>query len=206
MAPNSSGNVAVIDDGWAAKSLTGIITKEGDRHENLDLRLCRGTLIRGTVTIGPDNKPDDGTDRSYVSPTLIQLGPKLPDEWRWRFQPRTMLVRWASLDAHGHYAFRVGPGDYDLRLPSNWMEPKRIVVADQREIVVDDHIPKVLPRSLHGRVVDKAGKPVRDAVVAFSSYQHVKTDKAGRFSAGIGAGGHAAYTPEAPREIWPGRN
>ncbi len=188
--PNNSCIIAVIDDQWAAKSLIGVIVKEGDRHDNLDFRLERGTLISGTVTIGPDKQPFDGTNLTFAPPTLLQLGAKLPDEWKWRFQPRSKLVRWGGLDATGHYSMRVGPGEYDFQLPGGeWNKPKRIVVTDQKEIVIDAHIPMALPKSLHGRVVDTLGNPVADAFVAFPSNLHLTTDKEGRFVTGFGNGG-----------------
>ena len=50
-------------------------------------------------------------------------------------------------------------------------------------MVIDDHLPDVVPKSVQGKVVDKAGKPVAGAIVAFSNNQHLITDKDGRFDA-----------------------
>ena len=96
---------------------------------------------------------------------------------------RARLVRWANTDSMGHYAFRVGPGDYELRLPGRWEETKPLSVGNEQEIVKDDHIPKLLYGTLRGLVVDKAGKPLAGAIVrGFGNQGEVIAGSDGRFA------------------------
>jgi len=83
-----------------------------------------------------------------------------PDNYRVR------LIRSTNVDATGHYAFRVGPGEYQLDLPGFLPKTERLTVTNQREIVVDSEFPK-LPPPLRGIVVDRAGKPVPLAFVRY---------------------------------------
>jgi hypothetical protein len=65
----------------------------------------------------------------------------------------------------GNYAFRVSPGEYYLRLPGNWSKQRPITIADQKEIVRDDHVNQMEKHILRGIVVDKSGKPVPKAII-----------------------------------------
>ncbi|MEN6407068.1 MAG: M56 family metallopeptidase [Thermoguttaceae bacterium] len=201
--PNHSCLIAVVDDRWAAKTLSGVILKEGDRHDRLDLRLQCGTVICGRVTVGPDRKPIDMEKWKYQPPLLLQLGPELPKEWKWRFQSRVTLARWGQFDADGRYAFLVGPGEYQLVLPTDDRDkPRTIAVADQKEIVVDQWIPKELPQTLRGRVVDRSQKPVAGAVVAFPNNDHVTTGRDGCFIADFGnAGDYRIFARHSGRNL-----
>jgi beta-lactamase regulating signal transducer with metallopeptidase domain/protocatechuate 3,4-dioxygenase beta subunit len=186
VTPNQDYTIAVCDDHWAGISHLGLIAHEGEKWEHLDFQLQRGTLIHGRVTVGREHLPGNGKSLFYPTANLVQLGPPIPDAWKWpdltRHGPeqyRTRLVRWSDIDDNGRYSARVAPGEYYLQLPS---ERHNVIVSGQAEIVIDDHLPEQLPRSLHGQVVDKAGRPVANAVVAFPSNLHLRTDKDGRFS------------------------
>ena len=71
--PDQSYMVAVLDRRWAAKSLTGVIVREGKVIEGLDITLTPGTLIHGLVTKGAGGLPFKGEGI-----TLIEHGQDLP--------------------------------------------------------------------------------------------------------------------------------
>jgi hypothetical protein len=90
-----------------------------------------------------------------------------------------------NVDATGHYAFRVGPGEYQLHVPGYPPKTERLTVTNQREIVVDCEFPK-LPPPLRGIVVDRAGKPVPLSSVIYTngpgSHMCTATGEDGRFA------------------------
>ena len=54
--PNQSYIVAVTEEKWAAPPKTGIVVKEGEPRTGLDFSLGKGTIVRGLVTTGHDNR------------------------------------------------------------------------------------------------------------------------------------------------------
>jgi beta-lactamase regulating signal transducer with metallopeptidase domain len=195
--PNMSYILAVVDSQWAAKSLTGIVLGEGEKRGNLDLRLDRGTLLHGTMAAGKNNEP-----YSDYTVTLVQLGAELPDNWKWRSTSRTHLARWTETDSNGRYAFRVGPGEYHLMLPGfNVTKPAVLTVAGEPEIVRDSQIARRSTATLHGLVVDKAGKPVPGAFVMSFGFVHESavTDRNGRFTAERVTGDKATVYLRCPK-------
>jgi len=207
--PNNSYIVAVADDQWAAASLAGVVVSEGENRQNLDFQLNQGTLIRGTIRVDTESWRSVKTDRGLSvhdliddsfgdlmnEPTLLQFGPEIPNDWKslpgsfWGDDGpdkyRVRLARMTNIDATGHYAFRVGPGEYELHVPGFPPKTARLTVTNQREIVVDSEFPK-LPPPLRGIVVDRAGKPVPLAFVRYMSGagSHISTvaGKDGRFT------------------------
>lgn len=193
--PNNSYIIAVVNDRWAAVSLMGIVLKEGEKREKLDLHLNTGTLIHGAIIAETDKRPWLMVPPN--EPMLFQYGPEIPNVWKsspfstpWGGglnKYRVRLLRMGDVDAAGNYAFRVGPGEYELSLPGFPSPPttKWLTVTNQREIVVDYHVPK-LPPPLRGIVVDRAGKPVPRAVVRYLGTRYCKAslvaDKDGRFT------------------------
>jgi peroxiredoxin len=126
--------------------------------EGLDFRLVRGTLIHGTLTIGPDRRPAEG--RNVL----------LHQQW--------MVERSATTDAKGRYQIRVGPGTYSFEVPNEHLSRDQItdvyeasqqnpdVKTRRRELVVatitvkneeelnhDLWIPKPETGPIYGRVV-----------------------------------------------------
>ena len=84
LLPEQSYMISVIDDEWAAKSLSGVIVREGVAQTGLDLTLERGSLVWGKVTAGPESKPAAGraghahrtrTGRSRPASSRIRPGP-----------------------------------------------------------------------------------------------------------------------------------
>ena len=122
--PGQTYIIAVLDDKWAAASLTGVEVKGNDPIDGLDLQLVRGTVIRGNVSFPPDTQPE------LKTVTLIeQAGDGAQN-----------LVQWAYADQDGNYEFRVGPGKYELsvrRASGRSAETQFIKVEDEPEIVVN---------------------------------------------------------------------
>lgn len=142
--PNNSYLIAVVDDQWAATSRTGIVLKEGDICEDINFQLNEGTLIHGSIPL----RADMPERLAGCEPTLLEFGPEIPDEWKsspfatpWgdgQERYRVRLWRSTTPDAKGHYAFRVGPGEYELLLPGIPGKTKRLTVTNQREIVLEE--------------------------------------------------------------------
>ncbi len=145
--PEQTLTIAVIDESWAARSHSGLKLNEGEVREDIDFELIRGTLVTGTVTVGPDKKPllNDNA-------TLIQD----PDGGG--------LVRWAYTNEAGRYRFRVGPGNFDLMLPAD-AGRQNLMVSDQAMIVHDGHVDRVSRGKLSGVVLAPDGRPCEGATV-----------------------------------------
>jgi protocatechuate 3,4-dioxygenase beta subunit len=113
VGPESSYIVAVEESEWAARSLTGVVVKEGQARDDLQLQLIRGTLIRGTVTDVPGGKPVPGCRVS-----VIELGGKIDfAKLTGSKKPRhfrEMRYGGTETDDAGQYAIRVGPGTYRI--------------------------------------------------------------------------------------------
>ena len=99
--------VHVVDDEWAARSRTGVVVRERQPRSGVDLRLERGSVIRGRVTAGQPPQPAAG-----VAVMLSEQGPAVP-KGTFPEQPTPLIeasLRIVDTDADGRYAFRVGPG------------------------------------------------------------------------------------------------
>ncbi len=183
VASDHSYMVAVSDRSWAARSQTGIVLRrEGETRDVPDLKLVEGTLLRGRVTVGPDNAPLAG---SWIG--LTQQGDPLPRDYGSRNGDAERLHRGIETDAEGRYDFRIGPGEYELRGPG----PKgteALTVEAQEEIVRDFHLEGLHGVKFHhlrGQVHDLAkGKhtPVADAVL--TAFGPIGREIEGRADAG----------------------
>jgi beta-lactamase regulating signal transducer with metallopeptidase domain len=147
--PDQSYLIAVTDEDWAAESRVGVVVRAGIPARDLDFRLSRGTLLRGRLTVGPDKKPGAGQ-----TITLKEQA------------DRDNLIRWAETDAGGRYAFRVGPGRYQLSGPAQdrWQQ---VTVRGEKALERDFHVDR-LPRGILKGVVlvrGEARTPVAGAVV-----------------------------------------
>jgi protocatechuate 3,4-dioxygenase beta subunit len=205
--PNEVYMVGVVDRNWAAPSYVNLVLKEGDNREHLDFRLCKGTLVHGRITVGPEKRPYKSVECEgipYVS--VIQCGPdtEIPAEWSCsgsscRLKPGTAvkcsprLCRWANIDAEGRYAIHLCPGKYNLRLPLQFEKAVSMVVGDQREIVRDSNTLRLPFRRFQIRTVNAAGKPVGDCQLTYFVNAVAKTDKDGRFSRMLGREDTALY-------------
>ena len=96
---------------WAAKSQAGIAMGDEPRIVP-DLRLIRGTLIRGQFRLGADARPVAG-----YAVYLIECGAIMPaDPGGDIHRTRESLIRHVDTDAEGRFAFRVGPGVYAVTI------------------------------------------------------------------------------------------
>jgi hypothetical protein len=118
--PDQETIIAITDENFAAKSAEDIKLKEGAVLENVNFKLSRGCVVSGRLTQGKKKSP-----ALKKKATLIQQGPNGGE-----------LVRWSESDKNGKYRFRVGPGDYQLRLLDGKMMP--ITVADE-DLEFDSH-------------------------------------------------------------------
>ncbi len=147
--PDRSTILAVTENAWAAKSHTDIKLDEGQIKEHVDFIVGDGTLRHGKITIGPDAVPCVGE-----TATLLQ---KFGD---------TKLVRGCKTDKNGTYRFRIGPGDYSLRLPNHpWENAIALVVEDRTEIIHDGYSARKERVTLNGSTVDADGKPISNSLV-----------------------------------------
>ena len=144
LPPNQSYLVYVVDDDLAAPSQSGVVVREGKPRAGVDFRLGRGSLIHGQVTAGPEAQPAPG-----VGVGLIEQGPAVPDG-TFADQPRPVLFesaqRVAGTDSQGRYAFRVGPGNYEVSGPSEPGErtpTETLKVGDGEEIRRDFRISRL---------------------------------------------------------------
>jgi beta-lactamase regulating signal transducer with metallopeptidase domain/uncharacterized GH25 family protein len=185
VAPGHSYMVGVQDQAWAARSLTNVVLRrEGGDYELPKLRLVKGTLIEGRPTRGPDKKP---AANEWVS--LSELGEPLPRDYRpFTQESREWLSRGVKTDAAGRYTFRVGPGEYRLRLPDG--QVRELTVDQEEKLVQEDHLDRAVERHrLSGVVRDRTAggnAPVADArvrVEALGGREHyqARTDAQGRF-------------------------
>ena len=169
LAPDQSYLIAVVDDAWAARSLRGVIVREGQPRDGLDLRLGKGGMVRGRVTAGPASMPAVGmavglTERGASVPAATFPGQANPLE--------DGLMRVADTDGEGRFALRVGPGSYQIAGPAEpggQRSSESIVIGDGQVIEKDYHLRRSvhLGRTLRGVVRARTpdGPPVAGAVV-----------------------------------------
>jgi Carboxypeptidase regulatory-like domain len=139
--PGMNCFVTPTSDDWAAKGLAVNAAKEGEAIAVPEIRLGKGTLIQGRVTVGKDKKPViDGTV------TLIREG-------------RT-LVRWAKTDMSGYYRIRLGEGLYMIQVEKR-IEP--LEVREQPAIERSFHLDRWQFGQLSGAIKLADGKPAASA-------------------------------------------
>ena len=131
-APSESSYiVTVVDETWAAPSLSNVIVREGRAQSGLDFVLTKGTLLHGQVSEAPGRRPAGGA----VVWLTEEGGPVAMDVRRSGFHA-AKLMQSSTADANGRYHFRVGPGQYSLRSPhAGGTEPLTVEVKNEAEIV-----------------------------------------------------------------------
>jgi RNA polymerase sigma factor (sigma-70 family) len=159
--PEQSYIIAVVDEQWAASSKTDVVVHEGLPVEDMDFRLGAGTVIRGAVRIGREERPAEGE-----TVTLIEQGPPLPEELRADHgENRARLVRWTATDESGRYSFRVGRGKFTLKGPGYW-DQQDLSITGGAELVRDFFLEGPDRGALTGRVVYAGdGRPAAGATV-----------------------------------------
>ncbi len=191
LRPDQSYMIGVIDDEWAAKSLVGVVVKEGVPRAGLDLSLERGGVIRGRVTVLPGSQPAAGR-----SVKLVENGPAIPP----KLLPvpfagmEDELTRFADTDEDGRYAFRVATGGYLITGPVAPGEQPRqdeLKIATGQEVERNFTIPDAEPpwKTVRGvvRAGDAGGPTIAGALLAVTpiegreSSAHGDADGLGRF-------------------------
>jgi RNA polymerase sigma factor (sigma-70 family) len=186
--PNEAYAVYVDDKEWAAPSRLDVIVREGKSVKGVNFRLSRGTIIRGTVTIGPGKRPAIG---QYIR--LDETGGMAPEEFREpgdRFAHEVRRQFGASTDSAGRYSIRVGPGTYTLMGPPR-TENVKLTVGNESEVVHDFRMPRPEKGPITGRVVRSgarengiAGARIEIAAANLRAYPYTVTaDDEGRFHA-----------------------
>ena len=187
VSPEEAYAVYVDDKDWTATTRLDVVIREGKPASGIDFRLTRGSILRGTVTVGTGDKPSPGE-----SVWLSEVGKEAPKELRepgdrtWRPARRQLNT---MTDAQGRYSFRLGPGSYTLMGPARTKNEK-ITVQDEPELVRDFHMPRADKGPLSGRVVvaGRKGEGVAEASVEIvagvsaGSYPvRIRADAEGRF-------------------------
>ena len=186
-SPGEGYAVAVEDDDWAAPSRLDVAVRRGQPAVGVDFKLTRGTIIRGTVTVGPDGRIGP---RTWI--LFNQTGEQGPVE-RWENgEMHSIEIHrqfMAETDAEGRYSTRVGPGTYRVTGPMR-TGTETVVVKDEPELVRDYRMPRPEKGPISGRVVEGAtGKGVAGAkveIVAVNNHGSsiaVTADADGRFRA-----------------------
>jgi len=185
--PEKAYIVAVVDDAWAARSLTNIVMREGQPQSGLDFSLIKGTRLHGQVSVGALHAPVAG-----ARVMLIEKGEILPRDFRGIMGDKGQLMRaTTTTDARGRFEFRVGPGSYtvtsangELQVP----EQVSVEVKQEPEIVCDVTLKVSPPETIFtGIVVEKTAtgeRPVPKAqIIAWplGSSGGTRTDDQGRF-------------------------
>ncbi len=188
VSPNEAYAVYVDDKDWAAPSHLDVVVRVGKPAGAVDFKLSRGTVIRGTVTVGPGHLPAPG---QYIS--LAEAGGQAPEDLRVKGDRLWHQVRrqcGVMTDSAGHYSLRVGPGSYTLTGPP-WKSGQEITVTDQAAVVRDFGMPRPEKGTLAGRVVISGadGKGVAGAKIEIIAQNQlavpvaVTADALGRFHA-----------------------
>jgi RNA polymerase sigma factor (sigma-70 family) len=125
--------------------------------------------IGDAVNGGQGSEPASG-----LAVMLVEQGPSVP-KGTLKDQPENLsqtCLRIADTDADGRYAFRVGPGDYQLTGPSESgtnVIPQQIRIGDATDIVRDFHVRRLRRpwQTLRGVVhlSEPGGPPVAAAIV-----------------------------------------
>jgi beta-lactamase regulating signal transducer with metallopeptidase domain len=185
VVPGSARMIAVVDEMWAAPSLTSAVLTEGQEQSGLDFTLSKGTLVHGRVTEGPEHRPSPG-----AAVALVEDGGLLPKELRTVSASTFKLNRTTQTDAQGRYQIRVGPGRYVLIASGldESAEPLRIEVKDEVEIVRDltrRTTAAVSKPFIKGVVVEKTATGERPVAGALAFRWPVlgshRTDEEGKF-------------------------
>jgi hypothetical protein len=223
--PEQSYMIGVTDDEWAARSLGGIVVREGVAQTGLDLTLERGSVVRGRVTFDPDSKPAPGQ-----SVKLVEQGPAIPPGLLpARFAGmEEELIRYADTDEDGRFAFRVGPGTYMLSgpyVPGELGRQEQLTIVAGRDVERNFGVPGEEPpwKTVRGvvRTGDAGGPTIAGALLVTALLEGHKpnaygdADDRGRFEMPCPTGkaivyarnpegslaGHAVVVDKDDREI-----
>ncbi|WP_152054157.1 sigma-70 family RNA polymerase sigma factor [Tautonia marina] len=141
--------IGVVDEIWAAPSRAGIIVEEGEEVEGIDFTLSGGAIIRGTVTLGPDDWPVPD-----ANVYLREDGGMMPEGLKREgdiFLREVSLGRWARTDERGAFRARVGPGTYSVGGLAR-TDMRTVEAVEGGDYEVDFRMPRPERGPLAGRV------------------------------------------------------
>ena len=178
--------VYVEDEAWAAQSRLDVVILPSRPVDGVDFRLSRGTMIRGSVTVGPGDRPASGQyirlDESTFTRAPAEV--RVEGDRRWREVRRQFG---AMTDGEGRYSIRVGPGTFTIMGPPRTSNEK-VTVRDEPELIRDFRMPRPEKGPITGQVVASAGdKGIAGAkveIVALNNHGRpftVTADADGRF-------------------------
>jgi RNA polymerase sigma factor (sigma-70 family) len=160
LAPEESYMIAILDDAWAAPTRSGVIVSEGHDLGGIDFTLGKGAIVRGRVTTGLTSAPAVGETVILDEQGSIVAAGAIADR-NDRFVESLMRV--VETEGDGRYAFRVGPGGYGLRGPSEPLGPRR---SEEQFSVAEG---QVIEKDFHLRRQVRLGRALRGAVRARTS-------------------------------------
>ena len=171
---------------WTARTRLDVVVRRGKPVEGVDFQLGPGTIIKGTVTVGPDDRPAVG---QFIA--FNEKGERAPDDLYEKgdhVSHPTRRQRGATTDDQGRYEIRrVGPGEYTLMGPPGTKDEK-VTVTNERELVLDLHMPRPTKGWLVGKVLRRSDAAlIAGASVDFASASQsdvpftIKTDAEGEF-------------------------
>jgi RNA polymerase sigma factor (sigma-70 family) len=185
---NEGYAVYVDDKDRAAQSRLDVVVRDGKPVGGVDFKLTPGTIIRGTVTVGPGNR---AAAKQFIR--LDETGGPAPEDLRKKGDHFGHEIRrqfGATTDSAGHYSIRVGPGAYTLMGPPRTGNEK-IIITGETELIRNFQMPRPEKGTLTGRVVLAAAgdKGIAQAKVQIAAVNMmcipfaVTSDADGRFQA-----------------------
>jgi hypothetical protein len=193
LAPNLLYLLVVDDKHWAAAPQTGFAVMPKTPLAEMNFTLRPPTIVHGRLTLGKEQKPHAGQQMFLTQKGTdnIALPQALPNPENSRRYVQPTITRFVQTDADGRFEFRVGPGQYWLRGPSQ-VKPVEVTVTHEAQLQFDLNAPRVEMGQLAGLVVTGTPpRPVANAVIdgiyrsPYSSRVDLaaKTNAAGRFKA-----------------------
>jgi hypothetical protein len=146
--------LGVLSDRWAADPQTAVLKSDGT-FAPVDFNVSKGTIVRGTITEGPDHVPV----REDVS--IVNKG---ADADHQKSAQGSLFVLRANSGLTGKFQFCVPPGHYTLQVTRYDLQLRDhrrfdFEVKDEAEIVRDFNLPLVPTTRLTGVVVDANDQP-----------------------------------------------
>jgi len=174
--PNASYVVFAASSEWRAPARFGVVVRPGEPAEGVDFQFGPGTLLRGTVTVGPDKRPAPGQ--------LVRVAPRgriRADLADGAYSP---LERSTFTDDQGRYEFRLARGTHALMGPGR-DQHETVVIDDGAEVVRDLHLDRLEMGYLRGiAIAGPEGEGVPNVSITLETLEPDLvsfTDKQGRF-------------------------
>lgn len=173
--PNASYVVTAASTDWRAPARFDVDVRPGEPAEGVDFQFGPGVILRGTVTVGPDDRPAPG-QFLRVAPLGRPRAARVRDIYR-------SLERSAFTDDQGRYEFRLARGDYLLTGPEK--DQPEEVALDDAPTVRDFHLDRLEMGSLRGvAIAGPEGRGVPEVSITLETIEPDLvgfTDDQGRF-------------------------